>query len=222
MLPVQVSGAIAIRPALSSHLRNSYAVRHPGRDAGRSLSQPAYHHQDSTGFPESAVPGGVVGIGDPSQPPPYNVDKAKINNRNHFYIQDTWKVRPRLTLNYGLGWSFESTLVNGDLDKPKYLAPLYGSDLTPTNNNYHNFTPAIGFAYQADKSAKTVIRGGFGIYFDTESLWRRLQERAFTGPVGNGRIQYPAGGFTNIFPGIVTLNTGLPVAVGQARPRAAN
>lgn len=165
--------------------------------------------------------GGVVGIGDPSQPPPYNVDKAKINNRYRLFFQDSWRLRPRFTLNYGLAWSYESTVVNTDLNKPKYLAPLYGSDLTPTNNNPHNFSPALGFAWTADKSAKTVVRGGFGIYYDTESLYRRLQERAYVGPVGNGRIQFPISGFKNTIPGIVDVSRGgVPVAVGD--PVAAN
>jgi hypothetical protein len=165
--------------------------------------------------------GGVVGIGDPSQPPPYNVGKAKINNRYRLFIQDSWRVRPRLTINYGLAWSYESTLVNTDLSKPKYLEPLYGSDLSPTSNNPHNFSPAVGFAYTADKSAKTVVRGGSGIYYDTESLYRRLQERSYIGPVGNGRIQYPISGFTNTFPGIYDISRGgVPVPVGS--PIAAN
>jgi hypothetical protein len=59
--------------------------------------------------------GGVVGVGDPGQPPPYNVDKAKVNSRLRFYSQDTWRIKPRFTLNYGLAWNFESTLVNRDL-----------------------------------------------------------------------------------------------------------
>ncbi len=163
--------------------------------------------------------GGVVGIGDPSQPPPYNVDKAKTNNRYRLFFQDSWKVRPRLSINYGLAWNYESTLVNRDLNKPKYLAPLYGSDLSPSNNNPNNFSPALGFVWTADKSAKTVIRGGFGIYYDTELLYRRLQERAYIGPIGNGRVQYSAGGFTNIFPGILDISLGgVPVAVGAPVP----
>jgi hypothetical protein len=163
--------------------------------------------------------GGVVGIGDPSQPPPYNIDKAKTNNRYRLYVQDSWRIRPRFTLNYGLAWNFESTLVNRDLRKPAYLAPVYGSDLSPTNNNYHNFSPALGFAWTADRSNKTVVRGGFGIYYDTEFLYHRLQERAFIGPVGNGRIQFPTTGFTNIFPGILNISLGgVPVPVGAPVP----
>ncbi|MBS1808130.1 MAG: TonB-dependent receptor [Acidobacteria bacterium] len=161
--------------------------------------------------------GGVVGIGDPAQPPPYNVDKAKVNNRMRFYGQDTWKVNQKFTLNYGLAWNFESTLVNRDIDKPKYLAPLYGSDLSPTNNNYKNFSPSLGLAFSPN--SKTVVRAGAGIYWDTELLWRRLQERAFIGPVGNGRIQFPNTGFVNIFPNIVNISRGgVPIPVGTALP----
>jgi hypothetical protein len=162
--------------------------------------------------------GGVVGVGDPGQPPPYNVDKAKVNSRLRFYAQDTWRIKPRFTLNYGLAWNFESTLVNRDLDKPAYLMPLYGSDLTPTKNNYNNFSPSFGFAWTVDKDSKTVVRGGAGLYWETELLWRRLQERAAIGPVGNGRLQVPHTSFVNIFPGIINLNTGTPVAIGAALP----
>lgn len=165
--------------------------------------------------------GAVIGVGDPSQPPPYNLDKAKTNNRYHLYAQDSWRVKPNLTVNYGLGWEFESTLVNRDLTKPAYLAPLYGSDLSASQNNYKNFEPAAGFAWNVGRDNKTVVRGGAGIYYDTESLYRRLQERAGIGPVGNGRIQYPSSGLKNIFPGILYLNgqgAVTPVAVGDPLP----
>ncbi|HUE89155.1 MAG TPA: carboxypeptidase regulatory-like domain-containing protein [Vicinamibacterales bacterium] len=162
--------------------------------------------------------GGVVGVGDPAQPPPYNVDKAKVNNRIRFYGQDTWRVGPRFTLNYGLAWNFESTLVNRDLDKPAYLAPLYGSDLSPTKNNYNNWSPSFGFAWTLDDDSRTVVRGGAGLYWETELLWRRLRERAAIGPVGNGRLLVPHTSFVNIFPGIINLNTGQPVPIGAPLP----
>ncbi len=163
--------------------------------------------------------GAIVGVGDPAQPPPYNVDTAKLNRRVRFYGQDSWKVTPKFTFNYGLAWEYESNIVNGDLSKPKYLAPLYGSDLSPTNNNVHNFSPSIGFTWNPFKDSKTVIRGGTGLYYDTENLSRRLQERASIGPVGNGRQQIPNSVFTNIFPGIVDLSRGgTPVAVGASLP----
>jgi hypothetical protein len=162
--------------------------------------------------------GAVVGVGDPGQPPPYNIDQAKLNKRMRFYGQDTWKVKPGFTLNYGLAWNYESTLVNGDLDKPAYLRPLYGNDLSPTHNNWNNFSPSLGFAWDVGEKKKWVIRGAAGIYWDTELLWRRLEERGYIGPVGNGRAQIPHTSFTNIFPGIINFGTGQPVAVGAALP----
>lgn len=164
--------------------------------------------------------GAVVGVGDPAQPPPFNIDKAKQNNRLRFFGQDTWKLRPNFTLNYGLAWNFESTLVNRDLDKPQYLSPLLGGNLNPTANNYKNFSPALGFAWSLDESSKTVLRAGAGIYWDTELLWRRLQERAAIGPIGNGRLQVPHTAFTNIFPGIINVGTQQLVPVGASLPAA--
>ncbi|MEP7342484.1 MAG: carboxypeptidase-like regulatory domain-containing protein [Acidobacteriota bacterium] len=165
--------------------------------------------------------GGRIGVGDPSQPPPYNIDKAKQNNRMRFHAQDTWKLKPSFTLNYGLAWNFESTLVNKDLDRPAYLKPLYGSDLSATKNNYKNFSPSLGFAWNVGKDNKTVVRGGAGIYWDTEELYRRLQERAAIGPVGNGRILASQTNFTNpgTFP-ILVFNgaTFLPLPNGAPLP----
>ena len=42
------------------------------------------------------------------------------------YVQDTWRVRPGLTANYGLGWSIDRDL-NYDLSKPALFAPLLGA-----------------------------------------------------------------------------------------------
>jgi hypothetical protein len=160
--------------------------------------------------------GASIGVGDPAQPPPYNIDKAKQNNRLRLFAQDTWKIRQNFTLNYGLSWNFESTLVNRDLDKPKYLAPLYGSNLSPTDNNYNNFSPSLGFAWNIGSDNKTVVRGGAGIYWETELLWRRLRERAAIGSIGNGRILVPHTRFVNTIPGILNLGDIDPIT---RRPR---
>jgi Carboxypeptidase regulatory-like domain len=125
----------------------------------------------------------LLGIGDRAQPS-FRLDKAKSNERFHFYAQDSWKVTPQLTLNYGMGWEHESNVLNYDLPKPAILAPLYGSDLSPTRKQWKNFEPAVGFAWNFGKSGKTVIRGGAGIFYDTQLAWWRLGERAVIGASG--------------------------------------
>ena len=159
------------------------------------------------------ISAGVVGIGDPSQPPPYNVGTAKVNDRSRLYFQDTWKLTPSFTLNYGLAWEYESNLFNEDMPKPAYLAPLYGSNLNATQNPGGHISPLVGFAWKVGKDNKTVIRGGGGKYYDTQYLYQRLQERSEIGPVGNGRVEFPETAYTNIFPGII--NVGVTAATGK-------
>lgn len=65
--------------------------------------------------------------------------------RYAFYGQDTWKVRPNLTLNYGLRYSIS--------DEPFYM-PLDKDD----------FQPRVGFSWSPFANGKTVIRGGAGIF----------------------------------------------------------
>ncbi len=175
-------------------------------------------YQDFLNLP---VAGARIGVGNPAQPPPYNVDKAKINRRLRFHGQDTWKLNNSFTLNYGLAWNYESTLVNKDIERPQYLAPLYGSDLSATKINKNNFSPSLGLAWNVGKDNKTVVRAGAGIYWDTEELWRRLEERAAIGPIGNGRVLVGQTNFTNpgTFP-ILVFNgqTFLPLPTGAPLP----
>jgi hypothetical protein len=156
----------------------------------------------------------LMGIGDRSQPS-YNIENARGNNRLHFYAQDGWKITPEFTLNYGLGWEHETNVLNYDLAKPAYLAPIYGSDLSPTKKEYKNFTPAVGFAWNIGKDHPTVIRGGAGIFYDTQLGWWRLGERAVIGGsgrqfIGNAAITNPLTGqpFSTAFLNALALNYG--------------
>jgi carboxypeptidase family protein len=125
----------------------------------------------------------LLGIGDRAQPS-FNLDNARGNERFHLYIQDSWKITPKFTLRYGLGWEHESNVLNYDIPKPKLLAPIYGSDLSATQKQWKNFEPAAGFAWNIGKAGKTVIRGGAAIFYDTQLGWWRLGERAVIGASG--------------------------------------
>jgi hypothetical protein len=141
--------------------------------------------------------GFAAGVGDPGQPQPFNFNEAARNNRYRFFFADQWRVRQGFTLTYGLSWSFEDKLLNHDLDRPPILAPLLGGNLEPSKRDKNNFGPTLGFAWDVRGNSKTVIRGGGGIYHDSNLFWTRLNERAYIGPSGNGRYIIPGTIFTS-------------------------
>lgn len=66
------------------------------------------------------------------------------------FAQDQWRIRPNFTFNFGLRWDVESGLA-------QYVNP-----------DYNGFQPRLGIAYSPD--SKTVVRAGFGIFFDRQNL----------------------------------------------------
>ena len=133
----------------------------------------------------------VTGIGDPGQPQPFNRDEAARNDRLRFFVTDAWRAKQNLTFSYGVAYVYENKLLNHDLDRPAILGPLLGGDLRPPQRDKNNFGPSLGFAWDVNKNGKTVIRGGGGLYHDSNVFWVRLQERFLTGPSGNGRGPIP-------------------------------
>ncbi|MFL6275632.1 MAG: carboxypeptidase regulatory-like domain-containing protein [Blastocatellia bacterium] len=152
----------------------------------------------------------LVGIGDPSQPPPFQTDIARQSNRARFYAQDSWLVRPGFTFSFGASYQYETNLQNHDLAKPALLAPLLGSTSKPGKDK-NNVAPSFGFNYDVGNKGKTIIRGGAGIYYDTVLFVTRLRERAAIGPIGNGRSQVTGALFQNTiaFPQIPGLPSPL-------------
>ena len=151
----------------------------------------------------------------------YHQDSERRDFRPRLYAADTWKVRPNLTLNYGLGWQAETGAFNSDLSNPAFLTPILGaSNLHPTPIDWRDFGPAVGFAWSPGRSSKTVIRGGAGMYWDTMPGYLRMDNVGVIGPLGNGPIGVAQNVFTNTFPGIMQLVGGklIPLPVGAALP----
>lgn len=106
--------------------------------------------------------------------------------RPALYLQDDWKTTPRLTLNLGLRWDpwmppidDNGTLVGFNLANPSFqssVAPNAPAGLmfvgdpgtadTIFQNNWKDFAPRVGFAYNVFGNSKTVVRGAYGLFYD--------------------------------------------------------
>lgn len=80
-----------------------------------------------------------------------------------FYLEDQWKVTPHFSLNYGIRYDMDLQPqgYNEDLSDP-IQAPLPKA----IPRDYNNIAPRIGFAWSLNKSGNTVVRGGYGIFYD--------------------------------------------------------
>jgi hypothetical protein len=130
----------------------------------------------------------TTGIGSPTLPVPFNFDRASRNDRLRGYIQDTWRIRPNLTLNAGLAYSYETHLFQSDLQRPAYLSALLGGDLQAPQPDPNNFDPSLGLAWNPDKSRRTTIRFGAAVFTDQIAFYWSSRERAYIAPSGSGRI----------------------------------
>ena len=106
-------------------------------------------------------------------------DQQRIYNLSGSSVfgQDTWKVTPKLTLNYGLNWVYQSPISN-----PKDLISTFipadgGITYVGTHGlntlwprDLHDFAPRFGFAYQPKANGKLVIRGGWGMYYQVPNI----------------------------------------------------
>ncbi|HVF28754.1 MAG TPA: TonB-dependent receptor, partial [Pyrinomonadaceae bacterium] len=95
-----------------------------------------------------------------------------------FYVQDDYRVSPRLTLNLGLRWDANIGILPDQtnnrtirllqqLNHPRAQAITGDPEkLSRTTPSYTEFQPRVGFAFDPRGDGRTVIRGGYGIFYD--------------------------------------------------------
>jgi hypothetical protein len=110
----------------------------------------------------------VLAGGDPS----FNLrDGAK---QIAWYVQDDWKITPRFTLNAGVRYDVDLGFLDSKRQSGnraiRALAIIGSSYGRVAQDDKNNYSPRIGFAWDVKGNARSVIRGGYGIYFDQSFL----------------------------------------------------
>jgi hypothetical protein len=164
------------------------------------------------------------------------------------FAQDDFKVSPRLTLMYGLRWEYNGPayalndnlysfdLATGKIVVPqqaeKLFSPYFPSNLPVETADVmglgrslrkadkNNFAPRFGFSYRLDGSGKTVVRGGWGLYYShysgnipgDESKGPFAATTVITNNIVNGAPQFTlANPFTTAgTPGTIALSVATP------------
>jgi outer membrane receptor protein involved in Fe transport len=120
-----------------------------------------------------------------------NPNLQASNNEYGVFVQDGWVVSPRLTLNLGLRWDYESNQIDKNYVTPANirtaLAGKVDSSYFSTGSERESYKgewqPRLGASFDVFGNSRSIIFGGFGRYYDRLFLNATLDERF--------RLQFP-------------------------------
>jgi len=135
-------------------------------------------------------------LGDLSAPSPFfNNSTGQAHAKQDYYItyaQDEWKIKPNLTLNYGLRYEYYTPLREANDRQILFdiiTGKLRDSSEDPLHSSKTNFGPRVGLSWSPNPAGKgffgggkTVLRGGFGIYYGPGQTEDQIQ------PIESNRI----------------------------------
>jgi len=117
--------------------------------------------------------GFLVGVPDTSSIAFGNADKYFRSSAYNLFFADDWRMSPGFTLNAGMRWEYGSPigelygrLVNLDI-APGFAAVAPVVSKNPLEPDKLGIEPRIGFAWHPILASSMVVRGGYGIYYDT-------------------------------------------------------
>ncbi|MGB0052571.1 MAG: carboxypeptidase-like regulatory domain-containing protein, partial [Terracidiphilus sp.] len=133
---------------------------------------------------------------------------ANIGQEDGLFVQDEWRVNHKLTLDYGMRWDYLSRPYEAHNQQAAFnvdtgtvmLAGQNGISRSIIAQQYHNFGPRAGFAYNLTGDGKTVLRGGYGIFYflDYGGIDNQLGEQA---PFGGSNDYLSTNGYCTTFTG---------------------
>jgi hypothetical protein len=169
----------------ASYVRGNHLIKF-GADI-RFAQQNAFRDVESRGRIQFSPFGQVTfnALGDLLLGLPLLSSVARVDNAQHlrthsfnFFANDSFRVTPRLTLNAGLRYEFNSPPVDAEdranvFDLASRSLVQVGTNGVPRggfDSDKNNFAPRVGFAWTLGDSGKTVVRAGYGVYYDQSPL----------------------------------------------------
>ena len=168
---------------------------------------------------------------------------GQFDSRLGLYLGDTWKIKPNLTLTYGVRYSRDTGRQDSDLPaitcdqidttlfSDPALIPCSGKSLLldqfgpglgrRVRQPDTNFGPQVGFAWDPRRNGKTVIRGGAGLYYENAVFNNVLFDRPGRLPKGLffGTASPCPSGILQLPTGSVTTIDGVDIATGVCGQR---
>jgi hypothetical protein len=116
----------------------------------------------------AGTPNRFVGV-----PPGAELERVRPNTLFGFYVQDDFRATDRVTLNLGLRYEFYTLPREADGLDTALLDIVNGTAFTPgelfaENPSLKNIAPRLGFAWDVTGDGRTAVRGGAGLYHDTD------------------------------------------------------
>jgi hypothetical protein len=169
----------------ASYVHGNHVIKF-GADL-RFSQQNAFRDVESRGRLQFSPFGQVTfnALGDLLMGLPFLTSVARVDNAQHirtqsynFFINDSFRVKRNLTLTAGLRYEYNTPPVDAQDRANVYdvntgtLVPV-GTNGVPRSGfdaDKNNFAPRVGFAWTVGGDQKTVLRGGYGVYYDQSPL----------------------------------------------------
>ncbi len=168
--------------------------------------------------------GGTVLVG--------NNNRQMTWTSNALFAQDDWRITPKVTINAGMRWAYESPIsaanngwANFDPSAPTGMVQQGSAgNGTMWKPDYRDFSPRVGFAWDTNGKGTTVVRGGFSIMYSTFSAVMFMNQNDFQNDNSTTLAANPTG--ADIYVGGVKLfsgaSNGLQVKAASVSPTNAD